>query len=69
MTEKYAHLAPEHLRSEMVRTERPTQPAQRVLEPSRTPRDDDATQVVDSTNDSHQESRGSSEAEQLIRNQ
>ena len=65
MTEKYAHLAPDHLRNEIARTERPAQ----VLEPDsgtkRSLHDERAAQVVDFISPS----RGSSEAEQLIRNQ
>lgn len=56
MTGKYAHLAPAHLRAEMARTE------QRARGPAR---DEGAAEVVDFTS----ERRGSSEAEQLIRNQ
>ena len=62
MTEKYAHLAPDHLRAEISRTERFVEP---VLGTTRTTEDEDAAQVVDFT----RTRRGSSEAEQLIRNQ
>jgi hypothetical protein len=64
MTLRYAHLSPEHLRGEMEKTERPA-----ALEPNAgtnaggTGRGD--SQVVDSA----EERRGSSVAEQLIRNQ
>src|SRR5947208_4705457 len=58
MTEKYAHLAPDHLRAEIARTERALEP---VSGTSRASDDDESTQVVDST----RERRGSSEAEQL----
>jgi hypothetical protein len=64
MTQRYAHLAPDHLRSEMLATER-----RAVLEPSlgtkRSTSDESAAQVIDLLN----ERRGSSVAEQLIRNQ
>jgi hypothetical protein len=75
MTEKYAHLAPDHLRTEIAWTER--QPAAaalnavkpHVVEPVAgtidAAGDEDPTQVVDFTS----RRRGSSEAEQLIRNQ
>ena len=63
MTMRYAHLSPEHLRGEMARTERAT------LEPDAGTRPahggQDAPEVVESTG----ERRGSSVAEQLIRNQ
>ena len=62
MTEKYAHLAPDHLRAEIARTERAVEP---VVGTTGTTEDEDATQVVDFT----RARRGSSEAEQLIRNQ
>jgi integrase len=62
MTEKYAHLAPDHLRAEIARTERAVEPLSGT---SRASGDDESTQVIDST----RERRGSSEAEQLIRNQ
>jgi hypothetical protein len=62
MTEKYAHLAPDHLRAEIARTEL-------VVEPNagtkRTTDDEAGAQMVDSA----EERRGSSVAEQLIRNQ
>ena len=64
MTQRYAHLAPDHLRSEMLATER-----RAVLEPNlgtkRSTSDESAAQVIDLLN----ERRGSSVAEQLIRNQ
>ena len=64
MTMRYAHLSPEHLRGEMAKTEPPT-----VVEPSAGTRvgqrGQDAPEVVESTD----ECRGSSVAEQLIRNQ
>jgi integrase len=62
MTEKYAHLAPDHLRAEIARTERAVEP---VVGTRGATDGESETQVVDST----RESRGSSEAEQLIRNQ
>jgi len=65
MTEKYAHLAKHHLSGEMARTERPTTVLEPNLEPGAPASDEESTQVVDST----RERRGSSEAEQLIRNQ
>jgi integrase len=61
MTEKYAHLAPDHLRSEIARTERAVEPLAGTMNSSD---DSRAAQVVDSS----RECRGSSEAEQLIRN-
>ena len=64
MTMRYAHLSPEHLRGEMAKTERAV-----VLEPdagtSGAQWGQNASEVVESTN----ERRGSSVAEQLIRNQ
>jgi len=78
MTMRYAHLSPEHLRSEMERTERATprvnsnrnlRATEPLLEPNAGTRhatpDEAASQVVDSPD----ECRGSSVAEQLIRNQ
>ena len=62
MTEKYAHLAPDHLRAEITRTERAVEP---VVGTGGATDGESSTQVIDST----RESRGSSEAEQLIRNQ
>ena len=62
MTEKYAHLAPAHLRTEIARTERVVEPIVGTANPSD---DEHAPQVVDFTG----WRRGSSEAEQLIRNQ
>ena len=62
MTEKHAHLAPDHLRAEIARTERAVEP---VVGTSGTTGGESASQVVDFTT----ERRGSSEAEQLIRNQ
>ena len=62
MTEKYAHLAPDHLRSEIARTERVVEPNVGTNGPAN---DEHAAQVVDFT----RARRGSSEAEQLIRNQ
>jgi site-specific recombinase XerD len=35
MTEKYAHLSPDHLRAEMAKTERPAGSGTRMLEPER----------------------------------
>ncbi len=64
MTTRYAHLSQDHLRSEMAKTER-----RAVLEPNAGTNTgggaEDAAQVVDSA----EERRGSSVAEQLIRNQ
>ena len=64
MTQRYAHLSPDHLRREMLVTERRT-----ILEPNvgtkRPPSDEGALEVLDSWD----ERRGSSVAEQLIRNQ
>ncbi len=57
-----AHLAPDHLRAEIARTERAVEPVVGTNEPADV---EDAAQVVDFTT----ERRGSSEAEQLIRNQ
>jgi len=65
MTEKYAHLAPDHLRGEMSRTERSGRAVEPLLGTSSPSGDEHAAQVVDFT----AERRGSSEAEQLIRNQ
>jgi integrase len=62
MTEKYAHLAPDHLRAEISRTERAVGP---VVGTTSTSGDEHAPQMVDFT----AWRRGSSEAEQLIRNQ
>ena len=62
MTDKYAHLAPDHLRTEIARTERTVEPVSGTTHPSG---DEHAAQVVDCTS----WRRGSSEAEQLIRNQ
>jgi integrase len=62
MTEKYAHLAPDHLRAEISRTERPMEPLSGT---KGTADDEHAAQVLDFTDPR----RGSSEAEQLIRNQ
>ena len=62
MTEKYAHLAPDHLRAEIARTERVVEP---VAGTKASTGDENAPQVVDFT----RARRGSSEAEQLIRNQ
>ena len=63
MTMRYAHLSPEHLRGEMAKTERPA-----VVEPdARTMtghRGQASPEVVEFTD----ERRGSSVAEQLIRN-
>ena len=64
MTEKYAHLAPDHLRNEIARTDRPGQPVEPVLGTRDASGDEDASQVVDS----EASRRGSSVAEQLIRN-
>jgi integrase len=64
MTQRYAHLAPDHLRSEMLATERRV-----FLEPNsgteRPPNDESILEVLDSAD----ERRGSSVVEQLIRNQ
>jgi len=64
MTQRYAHLSPDHLRREMLATER-----RAILEPNagtRHPaRDEGALEVLDSSD----ERRGSSVVEQLIRNQ
>ena len=62
MTEKYAHFVPDHLHAEISRTERVVEP---LVGTTRTTEDEDAAQVVDFTT----ARRGSSEAEQLIRNQ
>jgi integrase len=62
MTEKYAHLAQDHLRAEISRTERVVEPVVGTNGPTH---DEDAAQVVDFST----VRRGSSEAEQLIRNQ
>ena len=62
MTEKYAHLALDHLRAAIARTERIVEPG---VGTARTSEDEDTAQVVDFT----RARRGSSEAEQLIRNQ
>ena len=64
MTEKYAHLAPDHLRNEIVRTERP-EAVEPLLGTKSAVDDEDAAQVVDF----NPRRRGSSVAEQLIRNQ
>jgi len=64
MTQRYAHLSPDHLRREMLATER-----RAILEPNVGTRhpagDEDALEVLDSSD----ERRGSSVVEQLIRNQ
>jgi hypothetical protein len=65
MTEKYAHLAPDHLRNEIARTERPAQAVEPLVGTKDTAGDESAAQVVDF----RASSRGSSVAEQLIRNQ
>jgi hypothetical protein len=65
MTEKYAHLAPDHLRNEIARTERPAQAVEPLVGTRDTAGDEGAAQVVDFGGSS----RGSSVAEQLIRNQ
>jgi Phage integrase family len=62
MTEKYAHLAQDHLRPEIARTARVVEPVVGTNGPTH---DEDAAQVVDFST----VRRGSSEAEQLIRNQ
>ena len=64
MTEEYEHLAPDHLRNEVARTERPTQVVEPVVGTGESAGDADAAQVVDS----RPARRGSSVAEQLIRN-
>ena len=58
----WPYLVPDHLRAEIARTERAVEPVVGTNAPTG---DEDATQVVDFTT----ERRGSSEAEQLIRNQ
>jgi hypothetical protein len=64
MTMRYAHVSPEHLRGEMAKIERPA-----TVEPDagtrRTQWGQNASEVLEST----EERRGSSVAEQLIRNQ
>jgi hypothetical protein len=65
MTEKYLHLAPDHLRNEIAETERPAQAVEPIVGARDTADDEGATQVVKFEN----ASRGSSVAEQLIRNQ
>ena len=64
MTMRYAHMSPEHLRGEMAKTERSAD-----VEPDAGTRvgqsGQNASEVVESTD----ERRGSSVAEQLIRNQ
>jgi hypothetical protein len=62
MTEKCAHLAPDHLRNE--RTERPAQSVGPVVGTKESAGDEDATKVVEFK----MKRRGSSVAEQLIRN-
>ena len=62
MTEKYAHLAPDHLRAEIARTERSVEP---LVGTTTSTGDDVPGQVVNFAG----RRRGSSEAEQLIRNQ
>ena len=62
MTEKHAHLAPDHPRAEIARTERAVEP---VPGTKASTDGENATQVIDF----NAERRGSSEAEQLIRNQ
>jgi hypothetical protein len=63
MTEKYAHLAPDQLRNEITRTERPVQAVEPVVGTTGSAGDEDASQVVDFRTIR----RGSSVAEQLIR--
>ena len=65
MTEKYAHLAQDHLRAEITRTERIPAPLEPLAGTSEVTDDEGASQVVDFS----PSRRGSSEAEQLIRNQ
>jgi len=64
MTMRYAHLSPEHLRSEMAKTERPIAVEPDAGTKTRHGRQD-APEMVELTD----ERRGSSVAEQLIRNQ
>ena len=49
MTEKYAHLAPDHLRNEITRTERATPVLEPTLEPSDPASGEESTQVGDAT--------------------
>src|SRR5947207_3784769 len=49
MTEKYAHLAPEHLRNEITRTERATPVLEPTLEPSGPASGEASTEVGDAT--------------------
>jgi integrase len=62
MTMRYAHLSPDHLRAEMAKTERHVEPDAGTME---APGGGGAAEVLESTD----ERRGSSVAEQLIRNQ
>jgi integrase len=64
MVERYAHLSPDHLRSEMARTERP----RAVVEPDGGTTAGKGTHVEPEVVDFSDERRGSSVAEQLIRN-
>jgi integrase len=67
MTMRYAHLSPDFLRSEIAKTERASGSGSRMVATSSGP-DGHASQVA-YTSDGLAERRGSSEAEQLIRNQ
>ena len=64
MTMRYAHLSPEHLRGEMAKTERLA-----VVEPDAGTRAGQAGQNAPEVVKFTDERRGSSVAEQLIRNQ
>jgi hypothetical protein len=64
MTMRYAHLSPEHLRGEMAKTERSVS-----LEPVAGTRVGQRGQEAPEVLESADERRGSSVAEQLIRNQ
>ena len=64
MTMRYAHLSPEHLRGEMAKTERPA-----AVEPDAGTRAGRAGQTAPEVVEFTDERRGSSVAEQLIRNQ
>jgi integrase/recombinase XerD len=64
MTMRYAHLSPEHLRGEMAKTERPA-----VVEPDAGTKTGHRGQAAPEMVEFTDERRGSSVAEQLIRNQ
>src|SRR5215470_17236771 len=68
MTMKYAHLSPDYLRSEIVKTERPATASGRKTVAATASLTRDDLQVAYNA-DEADERRGSSEAEQLIRNQ